>query len=177
MGVEPQGRVFVDKLPLNSIKLPLIARLFPEARVLLAVRDPRDVVLSGFRQRFRINPSMFELLNLEGAAAFYDQVMGLTALYRERFDLPVLVHRYEDLVGDFETAARRVCAFVGVAFSEDMRRFERHGERRAIATPSAGQVVRGLYDGSGQWRRYAAELAPVLPRLAPWIARFGYPPD
>ena len=43
--------------------------------------------------------------------------------------------------------------------------------------PSADQVARGLNaEGVGQWRRYEAQLAPVLSLLEPWAARFGYPP-
>jgi tetratricopeptide (TPR) repeat protein len=173
MDADPAGRVFIDKLPLNSIKLPLIAKLFPEARILFAVRDPRDVVLSCFRQRFRINPSMFEFLTLEGAARFYAQVMRLSDIYRDRFALPVLEHRYEHLVRDFEGRARAVCDFIGVDWIPEMRRFAEDGQRRSIATPSATQVSRGLYDGGGQWRRYAEQLAPVTPILQPWIERFG----
>ena len=66
-GVEPQGKAFIDKLPLNTIKLPVIAKLFPRAKVLFAVRDPRDVVLSCFRQHFQVNAAMFEFLTLEAA--------------------------------------------------------------------------------------------------------------
>jgi tetratricopeptide (TPR) repeat protein len=174
MGADPAGRVFIDKLPLNSIKLPLVAKLFPDARILFAVRDPRDVVLSCFRQRFRVNPSMFELLTLDGAAQFYAQVMRLSDLYRDRFALTVLEHRYEDLVSDFEGRARAVCDFIGVDWTPEMRRFAEGGSRRSVATPSATQVARGLYDGAGQWRRYADQLAPVLPILQPWVDRFGY---
>jgi Tfp pilus assembly protein PilF len=174
LGADPAGRVFIDKLPLNSTKLPLIAKLFPEARILFAVRDPRDVVLSCFRQRFRVNPSMFEFLTLEGAARFYAQVMRLADLCRDRFDLTVLEHRYEDLVNDFEGRSKAVCEFIGVDWTPDMRRFAETGLRRSVATPSATQVSRGLYDGAGQWRRYADQLAPVIPILQPWIDRFGY---
>jgi len=176
-GDDPAGRVFIDKLPLNSIKLPLIAKLFPNAKVLFAVRDPRDVVLSCFRQRFRVNPSMFEFLTLEGAARLYAQVMGLSELYRARFDLDLHTHRYEDLVSDFEATSQAVCTFIGIDWSADMRRFDQHGARRAIATPSATQVSRGLYDGGGQWRRYADQLTPAMRYLRPWIERFGYPAD
>jgi hypothetical protein len=174
LGADPAGRVFIDKLPLNTIKLPLIAKLFPEAKILFAVRDPRDVVLSCFRQRFRVNPSMFEFLTLEGAARFYAQVMRLSELYRDRFALTVFEHRYEDLVSDFEGRAQDVCGFIGVDWTPDMRRFAERGARRSVATPSAAQVSRGLYDGAGQWRRYADQLAPVMDILAPWVERFGY---
>jgi tetratricopeptide (TPR) repeat protein len=170
---DPAGRVFIDKLPLNSIKLPLIAKLFPDARILFAIRDPRDVVLSCFRQRFRVNPSMFEFLTLEGAARFYAQVMRLSDIYRDRFALPLHEHRYEALLRDFEGRARAVCDFIGVDWIPEMRRFDRGGDRRSVATPSATQVSRGLYDGAGQWRRYAAQLEPVMATLQPWIERFG----
>ena len=76
-GLEVAGKVFVDKHPLHSLKLPLIARLFPNAKILFAYRDPRDVVLSCFRRRFNMNPAMYQLLTLEGAAAFYDATMQL----------------------------------------------------------------------------------------------------
>ena len=78
-------------------------------------------------------------------------------------------------MGDFEGRTRAVCDFIGLAWSDDMRRFDRDGPRRSIATPSATQVARGLYDGGGQWRTYAAQLAPALPHLRPWIDRYGYP--
>lgn len=37
----------VDRNPLNLVRLPLVATLFPQAQVLLALRHPCDVVLSG----------------------------------------------------------------------------------------------------------------------------------
>jgi hypothetical protein len=48
---------------------------------------------------------------------------------------------------------------------------------RAIRTPSAAQVLKGLNrDGVGAWRRYAGPLAPVLPRLQSLALRYGYAP-
>jgi hypothetical protein len=59
-----------------------------------------------------------------------------------------------------------------------MLAFETHARASLINTPSAPQVARGLYsEGVGQWRRYRAELEPVLPILEPWVARFGYGSD
>ncbi|HEX8232350.1 MAG TPA: sulfotransferase [Caulobacteraceae bacterium] len=177
-GVEPGGRVFVDKLPLNTVKLPLIAWLFPRAKVLFARRDPRDVVLSGFRRRFRINPSMYQLLTLNGAAQFYDAVMRLAELYRARLPLDLKVVRHEDLVDDFEAQARAICRFIGLPWDPALHGFAERVRDRSVATPSAQQVAKGLNrDGMGQWRRYKAELGPVLPLLQPWVERFGYPAD
>jgi tetratricopeptide (TPR) repeat protein len=174
-GVEPRGRVFIDKMPLSSALLPVIAKLFPNARVLFARRDPRDVVLSCFRRRFGMNAAMYQLLTLEGAAAYYDAVMRASELYRDLLPLPLHEVRYESLVQDFEGTARAACDFFGLEWDEAMLGFAEKARRRGISTPSAAQVARGLNpEGRGAWRRYAAQMAPVLPLLDPWVERFGY---
>ena len=90
--------------------------------------------------------------------------------------LPLAAHEvfYEQLVSDFDATTQELCAFVGIPWSEDLRRFDQTAERRGVATASQTQVRRGLYDGRAQWRRYEAELAPVMPILQPWIEEFGY---
>jgi tetratricopeptide (TPR) repeat protein len=174
-GIEPRKRVFLDKMPLASVQLPLVAKLFPNARVLFALRDPRDVVLSCFRRRFGMNPSMYQLLTLEGAAAFYDAVMRLSALYRDLLPLAQHVVRYEDLLEDFEGSARGLCDFIGIEWDQEMLDFASKARTRGISTPSAAQVTRGLNrEGEGVWRRYSEQIEPVLPLLQPWIERFGY---
>ena len=174
-GVEPRGRVFIDKLPLSSVQLPVVAKLFPNARVLFARRDPRDVVLSCFRRRFVLNAPMYQLLTLESAAAYYDAVMRLSELYRHLLPLPLHVVRYESLVEDFEKTARAACNFLGLEWHQDMVEFASKARARGIATPSAAQVARGLNrEGKGVWRTYREQMAPVLPILNPWIERFGY---
>jgi tetratricopeptide (TPR) repeat protein len=170
------GKVFIDKYPLNSDRLGLIAKLFPEARVLFALRDPRDVVLSCFRRRFEMNAAMYELCTLEGAAALYDAVMRLVERYKAVLSLPFQSVRYESLVADLRGEMDAVCDFVGIGWSDAMLDFAETARSRGVRTPSARQVVRGLYgEGVGQWRNYSAELAPVLPVLAPWVETFGYP--
>jgi tetratricopeptide (TPR) repeat protein len=174
-GVAPARRIFVDKMPLNSVLLCVIAKLFPDAKILFATRDPRDVVLSCFRRRFGVNADTYELLNLDDAARFYDRVMHLTQLYRDKLDLAVHELRYECVVTDFVGEARKMCAFLGVAWDDSILDFAKKLGLKDIGTPSAAQVARGIYaDGIGQWRRYNAQLEPIFPILAPWVTRFGY---
>jgi tetratricopeptide (TPR) repeat protein len=174
-GVEPRGRVFIDKMPLASVLLPIVAKLFPDARILFARRDPRDVVLSCFRRRFGMNPSMYPLLTLQGAAAFYDAVMRLTEIYRDVLILPQHVVRYESLVEDFEGTARAACGFIGLEWDQGLLDFAARARTRGISTPSAAQVARGLNrEGQGAWRHYRDQMAPVLPILDPWVRRFDY---
>lgn len=174
-GVEPQGKVFIDKMPLATVLLPLISQLFPNARILFAVRDPRDVVLSCFRRRFGMNAAMYELLTLDGAAAYYDAVMRLADLYRAILPIPLHDVRHERLLEDFEGTARAVCDFVGLDWTPAMADIAATARARGITTPSAAQLAAGLNrDGQGAWRRYEKQMASVLPVLEPWVNRFGY---
>jgi hypothetical protein len=177
-GVEPRGRVFIDKMPLATVLLPLVAKLFPDARVLFAIRDPRDVVLSCFRRRFGMNAAMAQFLSLEGAATYYDAVMGLGEIYRALLPTPQHRVRYESLVEDFEANARSVCEFLNLAWQPAMADIAATARARTINTPSAAQLARGLNrEGQGTWRRYREQMAPVLPALEPWVERFGYEPS
>jgi tetratricopeptide (TPR) repeat protein len=168
--------VFVDKMPLNAVFLPLIARLFPHARILFALRDPRDVVLSCFRRRFAMNAGMYEFTRLDSTAAYYGALMRLMNIYSERLALESFEARHENLVGDFAGQAARLCAFLGLDYRDEMAGFAKHARAHNIDTPSSAQVARGLSEtGVAQWRRYSKELEPVLPVLAPFVAQFGYP--
>ena len=173
-GVPGGGQCFVDMDPLKGTRLPTIARLFPQARVLLLRRDPRDVVWSCFRTNFALTNAAMDFVTLERTARHYAALMSL--IERARACLPLAVHEvsYEGLVRDFDTETRALCQFAGLEWSAQLRQFDRTAQRRGVSTASAGQVRKGLYDGSGQWKPYAEHLAPILPILAPWIERFGY---
>ena len=171
----PARRVFVDKQPLNAALLPLIHRLFPAARILLALRDPRDVVLSCYQQRFGMNVAMYQLLRLDTATAYYDAVMHLVEVSRRQLALRLQPVKYEDIVARFEPTLRRVLDFLELEWHEGVRRHTDTARRRTIGTPSAAQVVRPLYGGAcGRWRNYREFLEPCLPALAPWVKTFGY---
>jgi tetratricopeptide (TPR) repeat protein len=176
-GVDVSGKVFVDKYPLNTLKLPLIARLFPDAKILFACRDPRDIVLSCFRHRFKMNAPIYELLSIESAARYYDAVMRLVICLNGVLTLDTCLVRHEDLVTEFAREMKRICTFLGLDWVPAMGAFAVRTKDRAVLTPSTAQLVRGLNtEGLGQWRRYRPQLAPVLPMLEPWVKRFYYDP-
>ncbi len=145
-------KVLVDKLPLHTVRLSLIAKLFPDARILLARRDPRDVVWSCFRRRIRMESVGSEFLTLDGTAHYYDRVMHLAETYLEKLPLNVHVVRHEAFVEDFEGETTAALKFVGLDWDEAVRSFAARAKRLAT-TPSAAQVARGLNaEGIGQWR-------------------------
>ena len=169
-GVDVRGTVFIDKHPLNTLKLPLIARLFPDAQILFGRRDPRDVVLSCFRRRFKMNAAMYQLLTLDGAAQFYAAAMDYVAAVRPSLGLGWRDVVYEELMQDFTAQMQAICAFLGIVWNDNMGSFAERVRLRAHSTPSTAQLSRGLDPSRvAHWRHYAAELASVENVLGPWI--------
>lgn len=168
-------KLFVDKLPLNTLFMPLIARLFPAARFLFAVRDPRDVVLSCFMRAFGLNEAMRNFLTLSGTAELYAEVIQIGIRGQQRLDGRVHLIRYEALVDDLEGEAQRLCGFLGLDWDAAMLRFQDTAKKKRINTPSYHQVVQPVYTSArARWRHYQQYLEPVLPRLQPFVDFFGY---
>jgi tetratricopeptide (TPR) repeat protein len=174
-GVDRDGRIVVDTCALNSLKLPLIARLFPGARILFACRDPRDLVLSCFRHQFAMSAPTYELLTLEGTASYYVAITEVLIRLTNLLRLDVCLVRHEDMVSAFTREMGRVGEALGIAWHPAMGDFALRSRERGEPVPSMSQLVRSLdTEGLGGWRHYRAHLEPVISMLEPWVKRFYY---
>jgi tetratricopeptide (TPR) repeat protein len=172
----PPGARVVDKYPLHMTRMPLIHRIFPDARIILVERHPCDAVLSCFMANFQLNIAMRSFTDLEEAALTYDAVFD--AWSRAERALPLAVHRirYERMVEDLEGEMRPLLEFLRLPWDEKVLDNRASAARRDhIRTASYSQVTEPIYRrASGRWHRYREQLAPVLPILAPWAERLGY---
>ena len=66
------GKLLIDKNPLSMNLLPIIHRLFPEARIILALRHPCDVVFSCSCSQLQTERRHVEFPRLDTAAELYD---------------------------------------------------------------------------------------------------------
>lgn len=168
--------LLVDKMPLNTINVHLIWRVFPNAKFILAIRHPCDVCFSSFMQNFLINEAMAGFFTLESGAEIYRDVMRIW-LEAVRL-LPLDYHRirYEDLVADFEKETRALLDFLGVGWDDSVLSHTDHAIKRGtINTPSYHQVTQPIYQHAKyRWKRYAKQFEPVMPTLKPFIDYFGY---
>lgn len=166
----------VDKLPLNIVHLPLMLTLFPDAKILFALRHPLSCVLSCFMHDFRLNNAMTHMMSLESTVDLYCKVMQLWLDWTHRYTFAAHVVRYEDVVDSLESKARQLCQFLEVPFAPEMLRYDQHARAKGlINTPSYHQVVRPLYRESlERWRRYEKFLQPYTASLSPFVRVFGY---
>jgi tetratricopeptide (TPR) repeat protein len=168
-------RLLLDKNPEMTMLLPVVARAFPEMKILFALRDPRDVVVSCFFQRLPLNAVSVHYLTLEGTVKKYAATMRAWLKIRTMLRNPWIEVRYEDTVGDLERQARRVLEFLGLPWDEAVLEYHRRALKKHVHSPTYEAVTKPIYTSSiGRWRHYEAQLAPCLERLQPYVQEFGY---
>ncbi|MGH8662387.1 MAG: tetratricopeptide repeat-containing sulfotransferase family protein [Burkholderiales bacterium] len=166
----------VDKLPLNIGRLPLAARLFPRARVVLALRHPYDACLSGFIQLFEGNDAMANFFDLRSAALMYDRVFALWEKVSAAMPLPWMPLKYEELIVDPENQMRALIGFLGLPWTTALLdHTSTVAKRGRINTPSYQQIARPLHRESlGRWVYYARHFEPLEPLLRRHLKAWGY---
>ncbi|MGN6314256.1 MAG: tetratricopeptide repeat-containing sulfotransferase family protein [Rhodanobacteraceae bacterium] len=166
----------VDKNPLNMLWLPMIHRMFPEAKFILAIRHPCDVILSCYMQNFRAPVLAVAGQSLERLARAYVKAMENWLHHVKVFAPDVFISRYEDLVADTPGQTGRIAAFLGLEDAQLMLEFDaRAREKGYIKTPSYSQVIEPINTkGIGRWHRYREHFETALPVLEPMLKHWGY---
>jgi tetratricopeptide (TPR) repeat protein len=171
----PATRVLLDKNPSPTASLHLWLRVFPELKVIISLRDPRDVVISCFFQNIMLNATNANFLSLERTAKHYCDLMDVWLRLRELGGFDWLETRYEDVVVDLEGEGRRVTEFLGLAWHPDQSHYYEKARRKFLFAPTYHDVTQPVYRRAvGRWERYADALAPIQGKLGPYLKAFGY---
>lgn len=174
-GIDLSRKRLLDKVPLNIFSLPIARRVFPDAKVIMALRDPRDCTISCFMQMFEPNPSMVHFATPETTARFYASVLDCWFGIREHLGMAWIESRYEDLIQDTEGSARRLIEFLGLAWEPSVMDFQERAKERLLSTPSYRAVSEPISNKAvARWKHYESKLAPVMPILDPYVKRLGY---
>lgn len=183
---ERRGKArWVEKTPNQITEIPLLHRLFPDARYLHVVRDGRDVACSSFVERRSWGPDLVNggeriantrLHALERWHRWVDQFER----WREDYRLPVHTVRYEDLVHAPRGELQRILDFFGEPWSDEVLRYAGHPHDLPEWEAGSRDVARrpGIDATSvGRWRaEFTAEEKSEALFAAATLARFGYPP-
>jgi tetratricopeptide (TPR) repeat protein len=174
-GPDGIGKLLLDKNPSPTARLPLWLRVFPELRVLIALRDPRDVVLSCYFQNIPLNPVNVNFLSFERLAKHYADLMDVWLAVRQWDGFQWLETKYEDTVADLEKEGRRVTAFLGLTWVEEQARFYEKSRQKQHYSPTYQDVTRPIYTRSvARWHAYEKHLSPILPSLEKYCRILGY---
>jgi tetratricopeptide (TPR) repeat protein len=169
------NRVLLDKNPALTGLLPVVARVFPEMKIIFALRDPRDVVVSCFMQQLPLNPVSVHFLMIEGVANYYAATMKGWLKFRGALRNPWIEVRYEQLVANLEGEARKVCEFLEIPWDDAVLNYRIRAQEKHVHSPTYEAVTKPLYTKAiGRWREYKDQLAPCLSTLQPYVEAFGY---
>lgn len=151
--------IAADKLPENAFRLGLVARLFPNARVIHVRRHPLDTGVSNFFQRFAGGQGFSNRLDWIGRRL--RETADSMAVWKRALDLPILDLGYERLVAEPEAEARRIAEFAGLSWTDAMLTPEQ--AKRTVLTASVTQVRKPIYRTAvDRWRRYERWLGPMI---------------
>jgi hypothetical protein len=169
-------KIYVDKFPLNIIYLAEINKIFPEAKYILALRNPRDSVLSCFMQSFTPNDAMLNMLTIDDASNLYNQTMQLWKIYEKVLDIKFHTVKYEDVVNNFEPTIRDLITFLELDWTDKLKDFYKTAEKkRIISTPSYDQVNNPINDKSiGRWKNYKDKFINTDKIFEKWNKEFNY---
>lgn len=167
--------LLLDKNPSPTSSLYLWLRLFPELKVIIALRDPRDVVLSCYLQNFPLNPATANFLTLERTAKHYADLMAVWLRFRELGGFDWIELRYHKVVADPEGEGRRVTEFLGLPWHPQQAGHQEIARKKILHSPTYFEAAKPLYTQAVErWRNYAASLAPIQERLVPYCRALGY---
>jgi hypothetical protein len=169
-------RLLIDKNPSLNILIPAFIRVFPEIKLLIALRDPRDVCLSCFMQaHLPLSKGSVAYLSMEGTIEGYVRVMSLWRTLAPLLEGHYLEIRYEDMVENIESASRRALGFLGVPWDERVLRFDEHARSKRVISPTYADVAKPISRRAvGRWQKYQKYFEPHLDKLAPFLKAFGY---
>ena len=163
---------FVDKLPANWMNIGLIRLALPNAKIIDARRHPMACGFSNFKQNYA--SGMNFAYSQESIGEFYRDYWR----FMKHIDQvqPGAVHRVlnERLIEDPEGEIRRMLDYLAVPFDQACLEF--HKNKRAVRTPSAEQVRKGISrEGVDQWRHYEPWLGPLRQALGPALDHWDEP--
>ena len=170
-GVAGPSEIVVDKKPAHLTFLFALLRLTPQSKFIVALRDPRDVVVSCFMRFFPLSDMSASFLSLGTACLVYSQFMSNWLKARQYLDLEDFMEvRYDHFCRDTDAELCRVGKFIGSTLErKEVKRNE------YIHSPSFADVRRPVSSSQvGRWRNYEKQLQPFLKTLNPIASALGY---
>lgn len=164
MNMQGKGaKRIVSKSIAHRLWAGLSSLMFPNARFIHITRDPMDMCLSCYSTNFT-GAAQGYTYDLAELGQHYKQHIVLMKHWESLLPGRVLSVRYEDIVADTESQARRLIDFLGLPW--DARCLEFYKAEKAVSSASVDQVRQPIYDRSvGRWKTYEKHLAPLMSAL------------
>ncbi len=153
-----------EKTPFNLFYVDLLYDMFPEARFIYVVRDPRAVVTSMNTIEYFSDDTVINALNWRSGAGD-----GYHGFLKSLPDKSRMVMSYEQLVSDPSDTLNRLCSFVGEDFDPEMLSFYKESKRYMNPVIRTENVTKTVTNTSMErWREH---LTPREVGLIEYVCR------
>ena len=170
-----KGSIYIDKLPLNINHLGWIEKVFPDSKIIIAIRDPRDVCLSCFFQNFKPNIAMNYFLSWENTIRYYCAVMENWLVAKKIINLKWHEVYYEKLTDDLYGELRKILLFLNLEWDTKLERYREDLIERAVPTPSNNAIRSPVNKNAiNRWMKYNCLLNMEGKKFQSLIKSFGY---
>ena len=152
----------LDKTLVNYLFIGLLSLMFPNAKIIHCIRDPRDTCLSIYFQNF--NESHNYATSLENLGLYYREYEKIMKHWKSILQIPIMDVQYEDIVKDQERMSRELIEFVGLEWDDSVLKF--YENKRSVVTASYDQVRQKIYTKStARWKNYEKHITPLIKAL------------
>ena len=176
MRVKLEDRLLIDKNPAMTPMVPVFRRLFPDSKLIIAIRDPRDTLVSCYLRYLPLNPVSVSFLTTARTAERVYAHWNAWLTYRELYD-DWLEVRYEQVIEDYVAESRKMLDYLGQRWDDRLLAYRDRVAEKIVRSPTYEAVTRPIYKSAiGRWQNYAEFIGEEMALLKPIITALGYDP-
>ena len=170
-----EEKIIIDKYPLNLIELGFIKTIFPNSKIVLAIRHPLDCITSCVMTSFKMNEAMVHFENEKTTVNFYKKCFDLLFLYFKIYEINYHQVKYENVISNFKREISDLLKFLNLEFEVNMNSFHKTALlRENINTPSYDQVTQPIYSSSINRYKNFEKIENLKKEIDFWIKKFFY---
>ena len=133
-----------DKSPLNFRWIGFIKLIFPNAKIIHCIRDPKNNCLSMFKNLFE--GGLGFTYDQKDLVTYFKNYLELMNFWKLNFKETILDIRYENLISNSEEEIKKIIKFCNLEWEEKCLEF--HKNKSPIKTMSTAQARMPIYKSS-----------------------------
>ena len=131
---------FTDKDLFNFNYIEVIINEFPNAKFVNCQREPKEIIMSIFKNRLEAIPWAHSLDNI---IEYYDQYLKVMEIQRKKFGEFIIDIDHKELVSESKYVTQKLFSFLGLRWSEDCLKFHKNKSMYS-QTLSQSQIRNGI---------------------------------
>lgn len=169
-------RILLDKNPSLTFQIPAMLKVWPNTKILYALRDPRDIALSCFFRWLPMNSVSVRYLSLEDTLKRTAEELGAWKKIKKLLPTEAYLEtRYEDTVANKEAEASNILQWMGLQWQDDMNDYRKHMSSRGVNSPTYEAVEKPIYKNAlGRWKNYQSHFSSLSPQFEQILEELNY---